>query len=532
MKLDLSLSRQLVKPVLEYADRVIESAADRFGEPTPLLATYLDPGTLRPARLPDGAGGELVLCNLANQLNVLRMFHGLSVLSGESSHRDRALAMIRYMLRHGRRRGMLLWGNHAGLDLLTKKPVFLSIKGKVHELKAHYPPYDLMWEADPVALASAIAYHWHGHMYDWSRLDFSRHGRMDLPDYPLPADPWSAAYAGGPVFFIGGGLTFVNAGSDLYLAGAELARLSGAPGPLLWAERLMTRYAQTRDPRTGMSGYVYSSIYDKHDPEKTRSADRAWVQFKDQFGAHRPLEGTLTNAGCMGMIAGASALCRLHVARTAGSAGEPFGQSAVEDVEAYARHAYDFGDNTFHPLFTDGFRLTGLAMARDGYYGPAGRMFEARPAGWRLFWSHLAAWRYSASPLLWAVARNIGLHKGLGDIGAIPGAGPELHLAAGAVSPDACFALLELDRALPGAGYLEAAARLAGMLIREHVREGWFTAGDSPVLDINRPEPLAILHVAARLAGRDGVMLPYFSSSALTPLTGWVREDSDARNPT
>jgi pectate lyase len=529
MKPDRSLAHRLIAPVEVFVRQALEACSDPA---TPLLAGQLDPATRRPLRLPDGSGGEIVPCNVANQFNFLRVLQGLSALLGDSAFRDRALAILRYTLRHSRRRGMILWGNHAAVDLLTRKPVFLSVKGKVHELKAHYPPYDLMWEADPEALSTYIPYCWHGHLYDWSRLDFSRHGRMDLPDYPLPADPWGADYAGGETFFIGGGLTFLNAGSDLYYSAASLARLRKDPRPLLWADRLNRCYIRTRHPATGMGGYQYSSIFDKHDPARKRSADRACLQFRDQFPEHNPLDGTLATPGFMRMITGASALCRFHLAKALpGEGGTAFGRAAADDIEAYAAHTYDFEDNTFHPGFTDGFRLTGVTIQKDGYYGPAGHRFEAKPADWLSFWSHLAAWRFSRSSLAWSVARNIGLHKGLGDIGAAPGAKPALLLPEQA-SGELVFGLLELDLAFPAAGFLPAASAAAELLLRDHYRNGWFVGGDHAVTGIDRAEPLALLHVAARLAGLSDALVPYFTNFALDVRCGWVREDFDSRYPT
>jgi hypothetical protein len=228
----------------------------------------------------------------------------------------------------------------------------------------------------------------------------------------------------------------------------------------------------------------------------------------------------------MRLIIGQSVLCRLHVARTLGSAGAAFARSAVADAEAYAAWSYDFGSNVFHPLFTDGFRLTGHVIARDGYFGKAGQVFETRPADGLVFWSFLTAWRVSRSTLLWAVARNIGFHLGLGDIGLQPGA-PRLDPRDVTDPTPACFGLLELDAEFPGAGYLGAAASLAGRMSDALQRDDFPAPSPAePALNIDRVEPLAILHVAARLAGRSAAMLPFFSHAGLDTFSGWIREDS------
>jgi pectate lyase len=519
---------RLVNTLRGFADTTLALCRDTpTGSGTPLLASFLDARTRQPLRLPAGHGqpGEIILSNLANQLNFLRVLHGLNALTGEASYRDRAQAICRFALRNTRRRGMLLWGNHAAVDLVSKRPVFLRVKGKVHEIKAHYPPYDLLWAADPVALEAHITFAWHAHVYDWSRLDFSRHGRMDLPDFTLPPEPWAAPYQGGPVFFIGGGLTFLNAGSDLYLAAATLSHLTGKPGPVIWSKRLLGRYVATRHPATGLGGYQFSSTFDKTDAATMRSGDQALRQFGEQFPDHNPLQGTLTDAGRMRMINGNSVLCRLHLARLLPDAdGKAFGRAAVEDAEAYAHHTYEPGKNLFHPTFTDGFRLTGQVMQKAGYYGPAGRIFEPRAGDGLLFWSHAAAWRYAGSRLCWDVARSIGLHQGLGDIGETPGVTPRLAPQARAITPAFAFGLLELDAAFPAAGYLAAATYLAQRMAAERFQDG-LCLGWNGQADMDAEEPLVLLHVAARLAGRSNDLLPFFSNAAQAERDGWVRED-------
>ncbi len=467
----------------------------------------------------------MILSNLGNQLNFLRTLAGLSALTGRARYRERALEICRHALRHGRRRGMLLWGNHAAVDLCSRRPVFLAVKGKVHELKSHYPPYDLLREAAPEAFDEMVAACWRAHVYDWARLDFSRHGRMDLPDSPLPPAPWGAHYVGGDIFFIGGGLTFINAGSDLYYAAASLSRLSNRPAPLTWARRLMGRYEETRHPRTGMSGYTFSSIFDKSDPERKRSGDRALKQFREQFPEHDPKEGTLTTTGALRAIAATSALCRLRLARDLGApAGAAFGHSAAADQLAYGKWAYDSADSTFHPVFTDGFRLTGQRIAQSGYYGPAGQVFAPRSGDGLFFWAYAAGWRFCRDEALWTIARNIGLHAGLGEIGARPGERPRLTPPPGPDSPAWCFGLLELDEEFPGAGFLPAATDLAQRIIAERFHEGLFAAKDAPVVGADAIEAVALLHVAARLTGRTEAAPVFCSSSPLTPLSGWTRE--------
>src|SRR5262249_6593056 len=130
-------------------------------------------------------------------------------------------------------------------------------KSGPHELKCHYPYYEFMWEVDPEGTRRYIEAFWNAHIYDWDVLDFSRHGKYDLEMGAL----WDHPYKGGPIFFVGRGLTFINCGSDLYYAAALLHRFTGDARPLVWAKRLNERFLQTRNPVTGMGGYQFTLRY-------------------------------------------------------------------------------------------------------------------------------------------------------------------------------------------------------------------------------------------------------------------------------
>ena len=53
-------------------------------------------------------------------------------------------------------------------------------------------------------------------------------------------------------------LSFINTGSDLVYAAAELFRLHGEERALGWAGNLVSRYVQIRHPRTGLGAYQFN----------------------------------------------------------------------------------------------------------------------------------------------------------------------------------------------------------------------------------------------------------------------------------
>lgn len=529
---------EFVAAARTHVQTVLAHAADTQGpQPTGMLANCLDRRTLQRARFAAEDGQDVVLCDLAGQQSLMRVMAGLSQLTGEPSYVEAALSMLRFALRELRPYGLLLWGNHAAVDLLTRRPLYLAAKGRMHELKNHYPCYELMWQANPDATRWFIEAFWQAHVTDWSRLEFNRHGRIDMDMYSRVGDPWGRPYVGGDLFFPSRNLGFLNTGSDLYYAAAMLHHLDGRPsarlgvagpsnhsGPLTWARRLVDRFAGTRDTKTGMSGYIYTRLHAKWD--HSLCIDRALVQFAEQFAGHVCTEGTLAGAGAIHMVCGYAALARLHVAELLGAAGEDFLREAVADLLAYSTWAYEFADNTFHPCLTDGYRLTGQAIAKAGYFGPAGQVFREFKGDALLLWAYVKAWRLSRHDRLWAVARNIAKDCGIGDIGAAPGDKPTLPPNAEFAEPMAVFALLELNKAFPGGAFLPAAAEIGRSILRRTFDGQLFVptpAVRDGLVHIDAVEPLALLHIAAASMGTSDEMLGYCGGAGgRAGPTGWA----------
>lgn len=242
-----------------FADQGIVQGRDTYGRPTPLFVDGVEVATGRAVTWKWADEKEWVICNLATQQGLFRTLDGLSTLTGDPRYKAEALAALRHALRHLRYGGggearLMAWGGHLAYnatdDVIAGNP---DGSGRVHELKCHFPHYGLMWEADAAATREIIESSWNSHVLDWATLDFNRHGvprgRGKL---------WASDYGGGKVYFEGEGLTFHNAGSDLYFSAGLLSRLSGDPAPLPWAVRLSQRYADTRHPATGLEGFQFS----------------------------------------------------------------------------------------------------------------------------------------------------------------------------------------------------------------------------------------------------------------------------------
>lgn len=500
---------RFVTVVKEYADRILGLHKQQFGASAgPLFADGFRVDTLEPFEW--HVGGETwVLSNLASQQNWLRLLCGLSVMTGDGSYRQKAEDAVRYALRNLRYGRLLQWGGHMAFDLKGQRTVYAPDKGPQHELKCHYPFYELMNEVDAEETTRYIEAYWNSHVTDWGNLEFSRHG---LPvDEPEEGSVWDRKYEGGAPFFTAKGLTFINAGSDLYYAAAMLYRFNGDERALLWAKRLNGRYTDSRNPKTGMGGYQFSiSVL------PGVRGDRAIAQFGEQLKEHSPLEGTLSVGRQVIAITGKAALCRMVLAEQLGEAGREFADTALEDLRAYGTYSYEKETNLIHPVLTNGTRLTGLVMEKSGYYGQQGEALQAAKAEPLMLWSYAMGYRLSKDPFLWSIVRAMGLGNGLGDFGSDPHSVlPVLNMAAECSDPYAVFALLELHQATGRAEYLDLAAAVGDNILQARYHHGFFLPTERHLYaKLDQIAPFALLHLAAALSGKRQELPLYCGGSA------------------
>jgi pectate lyase len=228
-----------------------------------------------------------VMCNPASQQILYRVFDALTELTGDPKYHQVAADAMAYAMKHfAYDDGLLFWGGHAMIDLATATAVGESHKdwsktptvpvpadwdtGVVHELKYHYPYYELMRQVDPEATQRFVLAFWATHVQNWRTLDMNRHGI-----YGRHAGlSWDHEYEGGPVPFKGKGLSFIHTGSDLIYAAVLLSEFTGDEGPFVWAKRLAARYDEIRHPRTGLAADVYNYYRN----------ERVLAQFGPEFG--------------------------------------------------------------------------------------------------------------------------------------------------------------------------------------------------------------------------------------------------------
>jgi pectate lyase len=449
------------------------------------------------------------LSNLASQQNWLRLLCSLSHITGDKRYRTAAEQAVGFAFEQLRYGGLLQWGGHMAFDLRGKRPVYAPDKGPQHELKCHYPYYELMNEVNARETKTFIESLWNGHVLNWANLEFSRHGKPGPG--PAAVSVWDREYQGGAPFFTGTGLTFINAGSDLYYAAAQLYRFTGDEKPLMWAKRLNGRYSDTRNRSTGLGGYQFSiSVL------PGIRGDRAIEQFGEQLRMHNPLEGTLSTVRQIRTIIGKAGLCRMMLAESLGEAGREFADTAVDDLLAYGEYAYEKETNLIHPVMTDGMRLTGLIMEKSGYYGNQGEALQASSADALLLWSYALGFRLSNHPQLWSIVCAIAKGIGLGDFSSDRSSPfSRGNSAPDCTDPYAIFALLELYRATGQVRYIELAAVVGDNMGCSGGRKNLFLiSGNQSYAKLDNIAPLALLHLAAECRGIRHELPSYCGGSA------------------
>ncbi|MFW5956627.1 MAG: hypothetical protein ACOCQY_04415 [Halorhabdus sp.] len=508
-------TRDRIAVIEAYADRVLSKGRDRWsGVGTPLLADGVHVDTDDPVvwRYDDE---EYVISNLASQQNLFRMLTGLSNLTGDSTYVDAAKDVIEFhyeKLDDGD--AMARWGGHQFIDLGTLESVG-HFDADVHELKNHFPFYELMWDVDEAETASLLRTLWGAHVIDWSILDMNRHAGFGAEF----SDPWGQSFADPDPFFEGDGLTFINIGSDLIYAAGTLARLADEQSAWDWGRELAGMYVDARHPDTGLGAYQYSKPRREEDPPEDEPltgrltysdyGDRAENQFGEQFG-DVAREGWALWGWRLETIYVENAFMQLTLAESMGADGEALLEWTADGLAALSEYGYMPSENAFRPMWADGTDLTGKTYDRTGYYGEEGTSWEPITADAEFLLTFARASRLTERASLWETTRRIADGLGIGDIGERSEGTPALAATVTDPTPTEIFALLELYRTTEQEAYLDRAERVADRLIEERYHHGYFLPSAEHVhANFDTLEPLAILALEATIRGEPEAVPAY-----------------------
>ena len=477
-----------LEAVREFADNVLKYGRDTYGpKHTPLFVDGLNIHTHEPVNWIDPDGTRWILSNLASQQNLFRVLDGLTTITGDPKYRQAAIDAIKYAFDNLRSpNGLLHWGEATAYDAQADR-----VRGNArrHTLKAFYPYYELMWKVDPNATRKFIESFWSAHIIDWSNLDMCRIGYLD----EQLEKAWDHQYKAGPVFFkskVPWGTPFSSTGSDLYYAAAVLCKLSGQKEPLTWGKRLAHRYVETRNPKTGISGGVYSWNESRKPPAVDDSGN--WIlRFILPVGNPRIREAILGRVTISpGVFCGSTGICicQLMIGEMIGDDGQEFKQWALEELTAIGKAAYRQKDNSWIPMMTDGTSLEGVGDSV---------AWVANPVD---FWAYAMAFRTTMDEFTWQMARNIAQGNGFADIGESNEEEPCLNRDTTCTNPFAVLGFLELYKTNQNPQFLEMARRVGDNILTARLNKGFFVPSDEHTYaKFNAIDSLVLLNLHATI---------------------------------
>jgi len=214
-------ARDYLAIVAAYADTMIDHGRDVYGaESSPLFAEALDRRSLRMLEgdaLERAAAAQrdewgirphdrmLAGANPQHCLNLYQILYALSDVTGQPRYADEADRSLRFFFERCQSpaTGLLYWGEHAGWDFRTEKPIDKSA-GNIHEFYRPWVLGDRSWRLAPEPCRRFALGLWEHQIGDHGTGDFSRHARIDAhgPDTEAPyarhggfyIETWATAY--------------------------------------------------------------------------------------------------------------------------------------------------------------------------------------------------------------------------------------------------------------------------------------------------------------------------------------------------
>ncbi len=428
------------------------------------------------------------LSNPVKQSNFFRLLCNLSILKNDDLYENLAIKVFAKIFNDFTdSNGLIFWGGHVAFDLLKQQIVYNPQKKLRHELKIDYPFYEIMWKTNQQKTEDYIEAFWNSHISNWENLAFNRHG---LYNQPL-GNIWNNNYKGGNVFFWDERcLTFVTTGSNLYYSAAMLSHFTNNIKPLFWSKTLANRYIETRQDPIGISGYQFCQSKTSMCNGPSIRGDRAQYQYAPYIpNNHLVYEGTIFRP------IPSIQRCQLKLFETLGEKGMEFKDWAIEELEAWSKHAYRKEDNVFKPMLTDGYNLEGFIIQRNGYFGPKGRIEQPYKANSDFFWLYCMSCRYD-NEHLWNITRNIALGNNLGDIGNKKGKRISLNHNYHGIDYKVLYGILELFTITKDEEYLNFAIKIGKRMLNSFYENGLFKTNEN-IVPVNNPIPLALLYLSS-----------------------------------
>jgi len=518
---------QRLHAVIEHVENVLKYGK-AYNTETDLIPDAINTLTGEPAKWTFPNRAEVPYVNMANQQNFLRTLVALSNVTGSDKYKNEAVSILtEFIDNYQNVNGLFHWGGHRAINLDNLEVQSFEGPNGPHELKNMMPYYELMMEVNEEATIRFMKQLWTAHFY-WATTDMNRHGSystafdinvfgQEIPNHVIEFDE-----DGMPIIPADspGLLPFVNPATDLAYAAFTLSNHTGDPIPSDWANYLMSQYNRASHPVTGMTVYQYKSTavtrspLECADPAYTNSGcgDRVARQFRDFGSIARESNVAWKNTQAVYVD---NILMLLEAA-------DKYGQSHFTDwarqyLEGYLEYAYIRvdGRNKIIPMFIDGTVTYGYVTPEVGYFGPSNMRLDYvdMPTTYLLpiLRTILLTEEDEDKEKLWSYFRDIVYTFGIGDIGSLGGATPNLNIDNAIDDPFALMAMVELYDATKNPQYLEAARTIGNNIVREKFHRGFFVQSEIMLYSrLDMPDTLALLTLDAVIRGIPLSDMPYY----------------------
>lgn len=540
--------------LLEYYENVLTHGRDRtrYGvpasEPNPVFAAGINRLTGEHAMWQHQTAGDIPLTDLASQTCLMKGLLGMTQITDDDKYRQSVYDAYKYYLDNlvYEQNGLLAWGGHMAFNMKTYE-VWDELD--THELKDHYPLFDVMYEIDPEKTERCIKAIWAGHVHDTTNLEFSRHftitGAMEDEKVDNVFRSVQANFDKNlePFFEASEGLiTFVTAANDFVFAAGELYGLTGDIDALQSGLDLQNMYLKGRhdgsldgkEP-TGLIPFLFTKvgkyrefIEDVWDPLYTNSGfgDRIKPNLYDldQNNPYLSDFGAEYDKTIDIVIYCYNPMVMFRMAEYCDEETKKYLiDEAVETLAAFVRTKYDFKTNQGKPMLIDGTDLTGYVRKRTGYTGQIGATFEP----WELEADYLLAFMrgyvnahsyddeklHDWAETIWSGIRNSFEYYGVGDVGSAPGVDMELNYDTDCEQPFVLITLCEAYNRFGVPEYLTLARKVANNIVNNRFQEGYFYEKDTQLsANFNAEEPYALVYFLASTMGISENVPEHFGS--------------------
>ncbi|MCE0496055.1 pectate lyase [Vibrio salinus] len=491
----------------DYYQRMTKQAQAKS---TPLLADGIDVHNGRPVYWAYPDGSRAPMSNFASQQNFMRGLVALSEITGNAHYREQAHQLTQYFLEHysDPKSGLFHWGGHRFINRDTGDIEGPAGKACVHELKHHFPFYDLLHQVSPEKTTKYLQGFWAAHVSDWHKLDLSRHGEYGQPFPDRIFHQFEPHQVVDPSLWPDlpetVGLTFVNASTDLIYAACHYYKYTGDSDASKWAKHLYHQFVLARNPETLMPVYQFSSPKQREpEPEDDRITfswfgDRARRQFGKEFGAIAREANVLFRDNWPVIID--NPLAMLECADLLQD--DELTDWVIDGINAYFRYAWDESTNEIIPMWNNGQDMTGYVFQRDGYYGDKGTTLKRQPTDPACLLTLVRAGIRSDNADLRTLTAKMFASFKLGRLNAQTLHPTEVAQETDIASPYLVFSLLELEQLTGDHRLYELAENVGENLIREHYFDGYFLPSvKHRFARLDDPTPYALIALEAARKG-------------------------------